>query len=175
LVVGLVGALFSPASGSAEPAAQVVLEAEISPQVVDRMGTPVATSVDPCFISASTPQIEVSIKDPSGGVLSHQWYLPGLPDTEDGTVNQDGSWSVKIRLVDSSSGQPTQVPFPTTGTYNVQVNCVSTYLPRVTKPYGELRFEVAEGGATTTTTTEVGPPATAPPADPVVKPPTFTG
>jgi hypothetical protein len=175
LVVGLVGALFSPASGSAEPAAQVVLEAEISPQVVDRMGTPVATSVDPCFISASTPQIEVSIKDPSGGLLSHQWYLPGLPDTEDGTVNQDGSWSVKIRLVDSSSGQPTQVPFPTTGTYIVQVNCVSTYLPRVTKPYGELRFEVAEGGATTTTTTEVEPPATAPPADPVVKPPTFTG
>lgn len=170
MAIGLMAALAPPAAGTATQA--TLLRATISPQVVEPTGTPVAESVDPCLISASGRQIEVVIKDPHGQVLSDWFYTP--PDA----IKDDGTWSLGIRMTDDL-GQPTSDPFPELGTYTVQVNCVSTYLPRVVKPYEELRFEVVDHLPTPTTTVVSTPPAPttpeAPPAVPVIAEPDFTG
>jgi hypothetical protein len=159
--VGLMTAMALPTAGTAAQATP--LRATISPQVVVPTGAPVAASVDPCVISASGRQIEVVVTDPQGEVLSDWFYTP--PDA----INEDGTWSLAIRMTDDS-GQPTTDPFPELGTYTVQVSCVSTYLPRVIKPYQELRFEVVDHLPTPTTPPVTTPPAPAPPAVPEAPP-----
>ena len=94
------------------------------------------------------------VKDPSGATLSDWFYMPP------GDIDENGVWSIVIRMTDET-GQPTAEPFPSLGTYTVQVSCVSTYLPRVIKPYEELRFEVVA---------QLPPPTEVPAAEPVVAP-----
>jgi hypothetical protein len=96
------------------------------------------------------------------------------------TVNVDGRWSVELQLRDDL-GIPTGEPFPMLGTYTVQVDCVTTYLPQVRIPYNAMSFDVVD--STTSPTTEpTAPPdggggtvPVAPVAVPVPGDPTFTG
>lgn len=113
---------------------------------------------------ASSPQINVVVTAPSGEVVINQWHLVGT--TEPGViVNSDGSWSVELQLRDDD-GQPTGEPFPSLGTYTVQVDCVTTYTPQVRIPYNELSFEVVDSTTTTSTTVATPPNTPAPPDTP---------
>lgn len=171
LAIALVGTISTPSVGSA---AQEILRAEISPQTITPTDTPVLRSIDVCNRGASSPQINTVVEGPDGEVVIDQYHLVGTQ--EPGVVvNTDGSWSVELQLRDDA-GQPTGEPFPALGTYTVQVDCVTTYLPRVRIPYNDLTFEVVDS-TTTTSTTEVAPP-TAPPASaavPVRQQPAYTG
>jgi hypothetical protein len=113
---------------------------------------------------------------PGGEVVINQWHWFGT--TEPGViVNGDGSWSVELQLRDDD-GQPTGDPFPSLGTYAVQVDCVTTYTPQVRIPYNDLSFEVVDSTTTTSTTAATppdGPLAVPPPATPVDEEPPFTG
>jgi hypothetical protein len=89
-------------------------------------------SIDVCLRGASTPQINVVVTASDGDVVINQWHRLGL--TEPGViVNADGSWSVELQLRDDL-GQPTGDPFPSLGTYRVEVDRVTTYLPQVRIP-----------------------------------------
>lgn len=182
LAVALTGLLLTPALSSG---AQTTLRARISPPQVLPDGAPLLESVDVCLRGASSPQINVVVTAPGGEVVIDQWHLVGT--TEPGViVNGDGSWSVELRLRDDD-GQPTGDPFPSLGTYTVQVDCVTTYSPQVRIPYNELSFEVVESTTPTTSpttpTTAVPPPGTpdgtapgqARPAVPVPGQPDFVG
>lgn len=181
LAIALGGTLLMPAVTSG---AQETLQARISPSRVTPDGAPLLESVDVCLRGASSPQINVVVTAPSGEVVIDQWHLVGT--TEPGVVvNGDGSWSVELQLRDGD-GQPTGEPFPSLGTYRVDVDCVTTYTPQVRIPYNDLSFEVVDStteSTTTTSTTEApppGPPGGAPagpasPAVPVPGEPQFVG
>lgn len=169
-----------------ESGAQEVLRATISPSQITPAGTALIESIDVCNRGASAPQINVVVAGPDGEVVIDQWHRPGL--TEPGViVDGDGNWSVELQLRDDD-GQPTGDPFPSLGTYTVQVDCVTTYRPQVRIPYNDdLSFEVVDSITTTTTTTSTAPPTTAAdspdgstpdqsqPAVPVLGVPSFTG
>ena len=176
LAIALTGVLVTPPAGSG---AQATLQARISPQRVTPTDTPLLESIDVCLRGASTPQINVVVTAPDGDVVINQWHRLGL--TEPGViVNADGSWSVELQLRDDL-GQPTGDPFPSLGTYTVDVDCVTTYLPQVRIPYNDLSFEVVDSTTTTSTTAVTSPPTTPPtpsqaqPAVPVRAAPDFTG
>lgn len=164
LGVALMGVFLTPSAGSA---AQEILRARISPQQVVPTDAPLIESIDVCNRGASTPQINVVVTAPDGEVVIDQWHMLGL-DEPGVVVNADGSWSVELRLRDAA-GQPTGEPFPTLGTYAVDVDCVTTYTPQVRIPYNDLSFEVVDSTTTTppeTTPPESTPPTTAPPSTP---------
>jgi hypothetical protein len=184
LAIALAGMFVTPAVTSG---AQEVLQARISPSQVTPDGAPLLESVDVCLRGASTPQINVVVTAPGGEVVINQWHRPNL-DEPGVIVNSDGSWSVELQLRDDN-GQPTGEPFPSLGTYTVEVDCVTTYTPQVRIPYNDLSFEVVESTATTSTTEPTPTPATtappstrdgttpgqAPPAVPVQGQPQFVG
>jgi hypothetical protein len=159
LAIALAGMFVAPASSGA----QETLQARISPSQVTPDGAPLLESVDVCLRGASSPQINVVVTAPGGEVVIDQWHRPNL--NEPGViVNSDGSWSVELQLRDDN-GQPTGEPFPSLGTYTVDVDCVTTYSPQVRIPYNDLSFEVVESTATTSTTEAPPTPATtAPPS-----------
>jgi hypothetical protein len=159
LGVALMGMFLTPSAGSA---AQEILRARISPQQVVPTGAPLIESIDVCDRGASEPQINVVVTAPDGEVVIDQWHMLGL-DEPGVVVNADGSWSVELRLRDDA-GQPTGEPFPSLGTYAVEVDCVTTYTPQVRIPYNDLSFEVVD--STTTTPPDATPPTTAPPSTP---------
>ena len=183
LAIVLAGMFVAPATGSG---AQATLQARISPSRVTPDGAPLLESVDVCLRGASTPQINVVVTAPGGEVVIDQWHWLGT--TEPGVVvNSDGSWSVELQLRDDA-GQPTGEPYPSLGTYSVQVDCVTTYRPQVRIPYNDLSFEVVDSTTPSTTeptpsTTEPTPPPDTPegtpgrarPAVPVEGQPTFVG
>ena len=149
LAIVLTGVVVTPAVGSG---AQEVLRAKISPQQVSPYGKPLLQSIDVCLRGASTPQINVVVRAPSGGVVIDQYHRPGL--VEPGViVRADGSWSVQLQLRDDN-GQPTGAPFPERGTYRIELDCVTTYTPQVRIPYNDLSFEVT--GPTSPTTHVAG-------------------
>jgi hypothetical protein len=178
LTTVLAAVLLAPAASSG---AQTTLRARISPAQITPDGAPLLESVDVCLRGASSPQINVVVTAPDGEVVIDQWHRVGL-DEPGVIVNGDGSWSVELRLRDED-GQPTGEPYPSLGTYAVQVDCVTTYQPQVRIPYNDLSFDVVET-VTTTPTTEAPPPSTpdattappvAPPGVPVPGEPNFTG
>jgi hypothetical protein len=181
LALALAGTLLAPAGTS--DAQQEVLQAKISPARVTPDGAPLLESIDVCDRGASSPQINTIVTAPNGDVVINQYHLVGT--TEPGvTVDGDGNWSVELRLRDDA-GQPTGEPYPELGTYQVHVDCVTTYLPQVRIPYNDLTFEVVDSTTEPSTppTTEATSPTTpgepapmpAPPAVPVPGEPTFTG
>lgn len=151
------------------------LRAAIEPGPFLPTDTPRIESIDVCLRGASSPQINTVVTAPNGEVVIDQWHLVGTQ--EPGVVvNTDGTWSVELQLRDDL-GQPTGEPLPMFGTYTVEVDCVTTYLPQVRIPYNDLTFEVGDG---TTPTTEATPPPTAPPgaapvATPVPRDPNYSG
>jgi hypothetical protein len=91
------------------------------------------------------------------------------------SVHTAGNWSVELQLRDDL-GQPTGEPFPALGTYTVQVDCVTTYLPQVRIHYNVLTFDVGDGTPPPTTTPpSAGATPVAPAAVPVPGDPDFTG
>jgi hypothetical protein len=176
LAIALAGTFLTPTVTSG---AQEVLQAKISPARVTPDGTPLLESIDVCNRGASSPQINTVVTAPDGEVVIDQYHLVGT--TEPGvTVDGNGNWSVELVLRDDA-GQPTGEPYPMLGTYQVHVDCVTTYTPQVRIPYNDLSFEVVDSTSTppTTPTSPTTPgepaPAPAPPAAPVPGTPTFTG
>jgi hypothetical protein len=111
------------------------------------------SSIGVCLRGASLPQINTVVTAPNGDVVIDQRHLAGTQ--EPGVVvDTAGNWSVELQLRDDL-GQPTGEPFPSLGTYTVQVDCVTTYLPRVRIHYNALTFVVGDG----TSATERRPPS----------------
>lgn len=182
LAIALAGTFLTPTATSG---AQEVLQAKISPARVTPDGAPLLESVDVCDRGASIPQINIVVTAPDGEIVINQYHLVGT--TEPGvTVDGAGNWSVELVLRDDA-GQPTGEPYPLLGTYEVHVDCVTTYTPQVRIPYNDLSFEVADSTSTPPTTrpttpptpapspTTPGAPAPAPPAAPVQGTPAFVG
>ncbi len=145
LAIALAGVVLTPPVGSG---AQEVLRARISPQRVSPTGKPLLESIDVCLRGASSPQINVVVRAPSGAVVIDQWHRTGLP--EPGViVRSDGSWSVQLQLR-GDDGRPTGASFPMPGIYRVEVDCVTTYSPQVRIPYNDLSFEVVGSAPATT-------------------------
>jgi hypothetical protein len=181
LAVALAGTFLTPTVTSG----QEVLQAKISPARVTPDGAPLLESIDVCNRGASSPQINVVVTAPDGEVVIDQYHLVGT--TEPGvTVDGEGNWLVRLVLRDDE-GMPTGEPYPMLGTYDVHVDCVTTYTPQVRIPYNDLSFEVADSTSNPTTpTTETPTPTTpgepapapapaAPPAVAVPGSPAFVG
>jgi hypothetical protein len=175
--VGLALAATFVASPPGAGAQTEVLRAAIAPGPFTPTDTVRISSIDVCLRGASVPQINTVVTAPNGDIVIDQWHLVGTQ--EPGVVvDTAGNWSVELQLRDDL-GQPTGEPFPSLGTYTVQVDCVTTYLPQVRIHYNPLTFVVGDGTPPPTTTPPgPGDPTTipvAPVAAPIPGDPDITG